>query len=311
MHTLIDTRTLIKESGIGDFFTAEAVLSGYLPPPLLADELGIRFLEEAEVRLTDYLLPETTKEADEYLSHLNSIFRLLDLYQHYFPEKFAASTKKILPAKDAAYSEREYEFFELISNNLFPLPLYMVDDFLERENREYGFPLTSMGREWWNDDISYWELGWLLLLWLTEEQSPQEVMRAAKGKNLDPRIFEISVKQGKRFAIEALSLHCRKLPGPLAHLPIALKILWHDTGCWFLDISSEHMEFLAWSRREMNRLIKHGRLFDKFTDQADQLMTWIEKDPFNNFKEVIQLWNLYVLEEQDSPVMLVNRPPQP
>ena len=310
MHTRLDTRSLVKASGIGDLHAAAAALSWYLPLPLFADEFGIRYLQEAASCLEDYLLPETNEEAQEFLSYLASIFTLLDLYQHYFPAEFARSTKSILPAKDAAYSERESEFFELISDRLFPLPFYMVDDILGRGEREYGFPIADMGREWWDDDISEWEPGWQLLLWMIGENTPEQITRRGKGKNLDRRLFELPVRQGERFAIEALSLHCRHLPGPLAHLAIALKILWHDTGCWFLDIYPEQHESLDWSRKDMDRLIKQGQLYGQFTGQADQLITWIESDPLNNFQEVIALWNLYILEEKDSPVMLINRPPR-
>jgi hypothetical protein len=310
MPTRIETKTLVRESGIGGSLTAAAALSWFLPPPLLADELGIRYLKEAEALLEDYLLPETLDEAMDYLSYLASIFTLLDLYQHYFPGEFARSTRSILPAKDAAYSEREIEFFELISNHLFPLPFHLVDDILERQERDVGFPLAAMGREWWDSDVRDWELGWQLLLWMTGEQSPRDIVEAAEGRNFDPRIFELPVRQGNRFAIEALCLHCRGLTGPLAYLPVALKMLWHDTGCWFLDITSEQVEYLDWSREDMDRLIKQGRLYNTLTDQADTLITWIDSDPFNNFQEVIRLWNAYVLEERNSPVVLINEPPQ-
>jgi hypothetical protein len=311
MHTLADIRSLVNVSGIVDLHSAGAALAWHLPKPLLAAELDIGYLKEAAYCLHDYLLPETREQASDYLHYLASIFTLLDLYQHSFPREFARSKKSILPAKDAAYSERELELFELISERKFPLPYYLQDTVLGRDEREYGFPIGAFGREWWDDDLRYWDPGWRMLLWVMGEVSPEDIESSGDGFPLDPRIFELSVKQGERFATEALTLHCRTLSGALAYLAIALKILWHDTGCWFLDINPEQAhDYLDYSQDSMELLSKQGQLYGQYTGQADQLITWIESDPLENLQEVITLWNQFVLEEKDSPVMLRNHPPQ-
>lgn len=270
----------------------------------LVEGIQIRSLADTRGALVRYTLPTTLDEALAYLSFFQSIFTLLNLYQVYFPEEFMRSTREIVPAEDNAYSERELEFFALIDDRLFPLPWHMLDDVLEREERNYGFPLLAVGREWWDDDLRDWPLGWLMLLWLIGEGIQDEFER--RRPDVAHVIETLARKEGS-IALAALEKHCSQLAGPIVQFALALRILFHETGCWFLDAYAEDViEELDPSRESMDRLTVHAHRMIEITEQADELITWLGADPITHFKEVLTLWNLYTLGKQDNHILLAS-----
>jgi len=272
----------------------------------LIEDLDMRSLAETSHVLERYRLPATLDDANAYLAHFHSVFTLLSLYDAYFPQEFACSTASIVPAEDAAYSEREREFFTLVDSRLFPLPWHLLDDSLTRNEREDGIVVLALGREWW-DDLRDWELGWLLLLWLIGEGVSDELEQRRPDM---AQLLASLPRHEDRLALDALERHCNQLDGPLSQLPTALRILFHDTGCSFLDAWSEgELEYLDWSREDMDRLIAHAQRMAEITAQAEQFISWIEANPIAHFKEVLTLWNHYTSQTQDNHILLITPHP--
>ena len=295
MHS--NVKSLVAATGMGSLKMSAESLGG---------ALGIRSLEGSGAALDRYALPSTLEGALGYLNFFNSIFTLLRLFEAYFPKEFACSTKAIVPGVDEAYSEREYEFFGLIDDHLFPIP-WFLQDAMERETREYSLPIVCMGREWWNDDVGEWELGWHLLLWLTGDGEVANDALTQRCPEVAP-LLKRRIKQGK-LALVALEKYCSGRDGPLAFLPQALRILLHDTGCWFLDIYSEDASaYVEWTREDLDQMADHWRRATLISERADQFIEWIDADPVTHFKEVIRIWNRYIREEQDNHILLINRP---
>jgi len=265
-------------------------------------------LAECAEKLDHYALAATLDDADTYLSFFQAVDTIHKLYEHYFPAEFARSKKSIVPALDEAYSEREREFFDLVEDRLFPLP-WFLEDTVDRDERFFSLPIVTLGREWWNDGLDDWELGWLLLLWLLEEGEAADEIRK-RFPDVAAALLELPVKKGT-LAFSSLERDCRRVKTPLAYLPEALNILYHDTGSWFLDIYTETTDaYIDWTQQDMDQAIVHMRRAIRTTNRADRFITWIDEDPIPRFKEVLTLWNLYCQKTADNRVslLLLNQP---
>ena len=123
-------------------------------------------------------------------------------------------------------------------------------------------------------------------------------------------LLELPVKKGT-LAFSSLERDCRRVKTPLAYLPEALNILYHDTGSWFLDIYTETADaYIDWTQQDMDQAIVHMRRAIRTTRRADRFITWIDEDPIPRFKEVLTLWNLYCQKTADNRVslLLLNQP---
>ncbi len=290
-----DLKLLVDGAEMDSLVRCLAVLKEYALPKTLAGCVE---------QLDRYVLSATQDDADTYLGFFQAVGNIYTLYEHYFPEEFARSTKSIVPELDEAYSDREREFFSLVENHLFSLP-WFLDDTTHRDERMYSLPLVPLGREWWNDGLEGWELGWLLLLWLIGEGAGEVEIRK-RFPEVAEALFPLPVKRGT-LAFRALEQGCRRVKTPLASLPEALNILYHDTGSWFLDIYSETSDAtIDLNQQGMDRAIVHMRRATKIMRRADCFITWVDEDPIPRFKEVLTLWNLSYQEKQDNRIMLLN-----
>lgn len=254
-------------------------------------------LESFAYELDRYILPITQSATDTYLEFFQAVDNSHKLYEHYFPDEFARSTKSIVPALDEAYSEREGEFFDLVDTHFVPMPWFL--EIVGREERMYDLPIIALGREWWNgEELDEWEIGWLLLLWLIDEREGENELRG-RFPGVAEALLSLPLKKGD-LAFSALEQHCRQTKTPLAYLPEALNILYHDTGSWYLDTYTEEAsDYIPFSQEGMDRAIVHKRRADRILKRADRFIAWIDADPIPRFKEVLTIWNLYCLEKQN------------
>jgi hypothetical protein len=88
-------------------------------------------------------------QACRCLSDALDSVRILSLYKQCFPRQYARSSSPLLIAGDERYMEREYEFFRLVNQHLFPLPDEVMDDWPDNQRDEY-IPLTPMGIDWYD-----------------------------------------------------------------------------------------------------------------------------------------------------------------
>src|SRR5215212_702403 len=179
----------------------------------------------------------TFSAARECLEQYRDRANLLALYQHYFPQEYAASTAGVRPAKGAVYSAQEIEFFELVNARFFPLPL---DVFLDEYEgvRSTTLPVMTLGIDWWLDSVADLRPGWQLLLLLVGEVAVTDV-------EVDPRFLKTYAKRikprppGSQIDWDDFKAACQAAGDPLTALPLALDMLDHDTGNIWLDPSDE------------------------------------------------------------------------
>lgn len=255
----------------------------------LLHEVGITRLSETVAVIGAFQLPTSLDEALDYLGLFGSIFTFLSLYEAYFPEEYARSTAAILPEEGEPYSEREREFLRLVDARLFPLPLDYLLSVCAAEEREQSIPVMPYGVDWWNESFEDLPLGWQLLLWLCGEVTTETLRQTLPA--IDEELFSFSIREGK-IQHETLQRRCSELGGPLAHLPLALLMLYHDTDCAFLDVTDDApCEMLDWCKEHMDLLAEHHRRGMEIDASVASLMQWIEADPARHFREVIEIWN--------------------
>jgi hypothetical protein len=240
-------------------------------------------------RLHRHRLPLTFATARDCLEQYRDRANLLTLYQHYFPQEYAASTAGVRPAKGAVYSTQEIEFFERVNARLFPLPL---DVFLDEYEgvRSTTLPVMTFGIDWWMDAVADLRPGWQLLLLLTGEVAVTDV-------EIDPRFLKTYLKRmkpqppGSRVAWDAFKAACATAGEALSTLPLALEMLAHDTGNIWLDPSDEMPVMDAeWCVPDIDVLAREYQEAQQMLRQADQVLDWLEASP-THFGKVITLWN--------------------
>ena len=86
-------------------------------------------------------------DASRYLERVGLHYRLLSLYQHFFPERWDGSSACSTPAADPGYSPQGWEFLELVNQHLFPLPYleYLEEGF---ELDPWQILVTPVGMGW-------------------------------------------------------------------------------------------------------------------------------------------------------------------
>jgi hypothetical protein len=234
-------------------------------------------------------LPLTFSAARDCLEQYRDRANLLALYEHYFPQEYAASTAGVRPAKGAVYSARELEFFELVNARLFPLPL---DVFLDEYDgvRSAALPVMTFGIDWWLDSVADLRPGWQLLLLLAGEVEITDV-------EVDAHFLKTYVKgikprpPGSRIDWDAFKAACESAGEALTPLPLALDVLSHDTGNIWLDPSDETPVMDAeWCVQDMDVLTREYQEAQQMLRQADQVLDWIEASPAH-YGKVIALWN--------------------
>lgn len=233
--------------------------------------------------LQRYLLPRTFAEAHDYLCTMLQSIQLLGLYRHYFPEEYARSKQRPIPTADEAYSPMETEFVELVDERLFPLHIEFMLYGSGPDERSIVMPVRSLGMDWWNTEYDDLSPGWRLALFLVGEMQGDDLtehqpelrpggdspLRGIVWQNVQWDAFEERWKQ------VAETLH-----PSVAHVPLAIKLAYHDTGNAFLDSTDEMpIEDCYWNREDMDFLIKEYREADTMTDHINDLLEWLGSAP--------------------------------
>lgn len=247
--------------------------------------------------LRRYLLPRTYEEAQDYLQARFHTLSLLSVFHHSFPGEFLSAWRSdqavLLPQEDQLYSRAELECLRLIEDRLFPFALehlLMCADDGERLNT---VPLYAHGIDLWYRGLSDYEPGWQVLILLFEpgilenldEGEQQEIgaerlaiLRQASRESLDG-------------ALDECAQRCRQEGAPLDALPIAYRMLRHETGNVYLDATDdEPCEGMCWDVAAIELLATQWKEAQTMDEQVNALGKWLVAD-VTHLKKAVALWN--------------------
>jgi hypothetical protein len=239
-------------------------------------------------------------QACRRLSDALDSVRILSLYKQCFPRQYARSSSPMLIVGDERYTEREFEFFRLVNQHLFPLPDDVMDDWPDNQRDEY-IPLTPMGIDW-TENLDEWSLPVQVLATLAMGADACDEMLDAIGPGT-PNPIGLGngyVLNWKRFA----SL-CRRAGGLMAWVPAALEVVGHDTGNLWLDITYETLDagpMYLWTLDGVNGLAAEWRKAKRLLDKTQAVLDWLEPNA-RPLAQVIEFWNraIEVKHEQRQP----------
>jgi len=246
----------------------------------------------------------TPGDAESFLEHLLTTMDLLHLFQHYFPNEFQAAQEKhlsFLPEDRFSYSQFEAQFFSLVNQHLFPLPLYDMaynDPWGEGEYASV-IPVEPFGMDRYEDE-GYEELplGWQLVLYLLRILD-EECVRA-NGIYEDDDLFAIELPEaGKAMNWSLFDARCRAQGGPIAYLPLVIEMLDNDTGSVWLDATLESpCTDAIWTLECVDALHEQYLLALDIQAKAMSFCDWLEERPVPRLAAVVRLWKSCV---RDTP----------
>ncbi len=274
-----------------------------------AQSQGLLTFPEAVNYLNALRLPLTFTQAAAYLRGRWHSANLLRLYRHYFPVEYAASTASSIVEIEhggsqgltCLYSPQEKEFVQLVEARLFP---FYADNLLEEaEEREDVIYLPNFGVDFWSCEFEELHPGWQLLLLICGQVERGFVSRLElTGCNTEGRLQTellavMDALQGHDIRPDELETACHSKGPPLCYLPLALRILEHDTGNIYLDPTDEMpAEPLEWSVEDMDYLIEQYAEATAINEKVELLLDWLSASPAN-LREVIILWNEYLVPQ--------------
>jgi hypothetical protein len=230
-------------------------------------------------------------EAAEFLGMLDSTVDLLVLFQHYFPAQFQQAMERRVPflsVSGESYSKLEVQFFKLVDEHLFPLPLDLVmgDPFDDRVFA-YRIPVMPFGID--ADCYGYDELdfGWQLLFYLLGTLSEQELREYAHIK--DDVLFQVPLAGRGEVSRSLLELRCQVQSGPIAYLPQAIEMIHNETGTIWLDACQDEPIDVFWAQDDVDELSRQYKLALDIREKADSFSAWLEEDPVPHCAQVSRL----------------------
>jgi len=273
----------------GDKEKTEA-LDGPLQKALIY--LGTRARRLTPLGAAEYLMVSPT-HGDAYEKRVRLALEVCTLYRERFPEEYSRS------AAPPFSTAREHEFYRLVDGRLFPLRMHEVfslDLLLRREpNHFFPFiPVKGTQRHTWAGGcfdfqeiepsfklaqvLSYYTgaggRGWNALKWLYGLRGIPEPAPplAAVGWSL-------------------FAYSCAVEGSPLAHLPLAFKMISYKTGNVWLDLPPVGYVGWEWSDEKLTELAVCWRLAGDLTDSLRELDAFIAEDPQARIARAVELWN--------------------
>jgi hypothetical protein len=265
---------------------------------------------EALYSLRQYQFTINPVKSLDYLETQLNRYQLLTLYQHFFPSEWATSqTSLYFPIEgnsktvslDNHHSPRELEFITLVYTHLFPMSFWAVES--AHEERLQAIPITSMGVDWQIEEgIENLRMGWKLLLPFSKEGRYWLEDVEPEGSEWFDSEFEThqvsykDIQHPDRIDNKQLRRLCCEITTPLQFLPLALKLLDHETGNIWLDASPNEMNYglyassLPWSKSSVNFLHRKWKQASRILDAAYLLIEWLEPDMKAHAKLLLQLW---------------------
>lgn len=215
-----------------------------------------------------------------YLEYSELHLTLRYLYQIFFPMEFNLSTASRYWEPEQ-HSEEELEFFGLIHDRLFFLPIEDNDSLCT------GIPVYSINPDYWDEEYDWDELNALeqLLLGLAEDVEWGMVEQTFASL---PFLTPISPNQVDWRLFEQ---NCKTAPFPFNYFHVAVQIFDRNTGNPFLDsYSYEYVDFWTWSVESIEELTQYYCKAIELQQQAQILADWLTDNP-HRLLQLIELWN--------------------
>ena len=268
-------------------------------------------------KLRQYRKILSPDDARAYLKEQQISYSLELIYKHFFPSEFANSTAPSYlpypsrPNKENDYTPKEIELFHLINDNLFPMDNWLCTNLIGE--KLYTIPIVSTGINWETEDLdlTYMRPGWqaLILLstnyrwWLDlsqyEDQYDEDDEIGWNKSALKVNIEKIA--DPNSIDSELLETLCAKAESPIKFLPLAVKLMEHNTGNIGLDSYLEE-EFnyedeetqggFNWTIKNIEFLANQYQESEMIWNKVNLLIEWLETDLTTNFKKVMKIWNL-------------------
>lgn len=246
----------------------------------------------------------TPTTAFDYLHTRFLRYRLLSLYAHFFPQEFCDSQATMYPKVESdqlTYTEKEWEFLELIHAQRFPLPYLDYSDDISYCDQHWII-LTPLGLGDINEiGLEELSLGWQVLLPLTEsgrnylesyfdagEEWYSELLNSSLTFNDIAYSFSVNEKQ--------LRHRCHRQGNPYRFFPFVLKLINFDTLNIWLDetgsyTSGSYSPVLVWSKENVEYLTRKFKQAERLLNLANSFIDWLEADINTRFSSLLQLWN--------------------
>ena len=283
-------------------------LHHFLLPTMCKMLLPILSPPAAIHKLRQYKKIGSPREAIAYLEEQQLTYRLLLIYQHFFPNQFARSTAPNYPQnlkEPEPHSPKEIELFHLIDENLFPINVWYHTSV--QKVRMYGIPLMTNGIDWQAEDfdITTLKLGWQALIalsyhgryWLEPEEyssdCPEDDSLSWYESTTGVPLRQIA--HPDRINPDLLSSLCSQAAHPIKLLPLAIQLLEHTTGNIWLDMFEYELETgekeLEWTLENIEFLASEYQRASEIWQQANLLIDWLESDLTANLKQGLKIWN--------------------
>ncbi|GAP99734.1 hypothetical protein NIES2104_63000 [Leptolyngbya sp. NIES-2104] len=225
-----------------------------------------------------------------YLETIELHLTLRDLYRHLFPFEFHLSTAS-RHWEAEQHSEEELEFFDLIHDRLFYLP---IDG---DESLCAGIPVYSITPDFWYEEYEWDELDVLdkLLLGLSEQANWERVEEAFFTVSLPTPILP------SRIDWHLFEQNCEAMPVPLNYFHIAVQIFDRETHNPFIDNRNyQYMDLWTWSVEAIEELTQHYQKAIHLQQKVQVLVDWLTNSP-HRIIQVIELWNRSVKPTRSKP----------
>lgn len=215
-----------------------------------------------------------------YLETIELHVTLRNLYQCLFPFEFRLSTAS-RHWEAEQHSEEELEFFDLIHDRLFYLP---IDD---DDSLCTGIPVYSITPNFWYEEYEWDELDVLekLLLGLSEQAEWERVEETFLTVPLPNPIPPSQIDW------HLFKQNCEAMPAPLSYFQIAVQSFDRETNNPFIDNQNyEYLDLWTWSIEAIEELTQHYQEAIHLQQQVQVLVDWLTNNP-HRLIQLIELWN--------------------
>ena len=237
--------------------------------------------------LRQWRLPALSQALAE-LSSFREQAQLMYLYRHFFPTAYAGSTAGC-GRVDKGYSPREREFLSLVEEHLFPLDL----DWLELWEGEAAGALIPPIVNPSYFEVDFEELSLtvrvLVALLAVNDAEPWTELCAQIGHRAPVPLTADGVS---KIDWERFTNLCNSRHSPLAHVPLALDVIAHATGNFWLDLDENSLgnDRFEWDVSSLDFLASEWRQAQPLIQQYEQSLAWLEAHR-SALATLIRLWN--------------------
>lgn len=215
-----------------------------------------------------------------YLETVEVHSELRALYQHFFPFEFQLSTASRYWEVEQ-HSEEELEFFDLIHDRLFYLPVDGDEDLCA------GIPVYSIAPDFWYEEYDWEELDILdqLLLALSGQE---------EWKMLEQTFSTVPLLNPippNRIDWERFKLNCEAMSIPMSYFHVAVQMFDRETDNPFIDNRNyEYIDVWIWSIEAIEQLMNHYQKAIQLQQKVQVLVDWLTDNP-HRLLQLIDLWN--------------------